>query len=172
MSTRKLTYSSALIALGIIFPQIFHFIDPSGQLSKFLLPLHYSAIIGGLLLGPFVGFIVGLFTPLLSHLLFSMPMQPLVYFIILEISIYGLFTGLFYKVLKINIYISILISILLGRLVLIISSYVGLNYILIDSKLPFSSILTIISFGLLGEVVYLIVIPIIVKRLNKLNFSM
>ena len=68
--TKKLTFAAMCLALGVILPQAFHMIPNAGNI---FLPMHIPVLICGFICGPFYGLAVGIITPCLSHIIFSMP---------------------------------------------------------------------------------------------------
>ena len=106
------------LTIGVILPQTLHIIPNAGSI---LLPMHIPVLIGGTLLGPYFGFLNGLLTPILSHLLFAMPPAIMLGQMIIELSVYGLSSGFLYHKLKIKNqllknYLVLIISMLTGRL--------------------------------------------------------
>ncbi len=81
--TQQITQSALFMALGILIPVLFH----STGLGAVFLPMFWPMAIGAFFLPP--GFIVitGLFTPLLSMLLTGMPPFPLVFILMIEITV-------------------------------------------------------------------------------------
>lgn len=173
MSTRKVVYYGFLTSFGIILPLIFHFAIPFTILDKtlgqWLLPIHYAAFFGGLFFGPIAGLIVGGMTPMLSYLVTGMPSPPLVWFMIGEIAVYGLISGLLYHKLKFNIYVSMIISMIFGRISLLLQVYY-IGGLILGKSLMFKSVLELITFGVAGEALQLLIIPIIIKRIQTTDY--
>jgi len=117
------------IALGLVLP---FFTAQIPSLGSKLLPMHLPVLICGFVLGWPYGLIVGFITPLLRSVLFTMPpMYPTAVAMAFELAAYGVMTGLLYKLLpkkNIFIYISLLLSMLLGRIVWGIISLVLYNF--------------------------------------------
>ena len=78
--------------------------------------MHIPVLLAGFLVGPVSGIVVGLLAPLLSHLLTGMPPTYAVPLMSLELPIYGLIAGLAYRRLKMNIYVSLVIAMIFGRI--------------------------------------------------------
>lgn len=112
---RNLTWGALFVALGIIFPMVFHSIGA----GPVFLPMHIPILLAGFLVGPTVGCIVGLVTPLLSALLTGMPplMPPKAQMMTVELASYGLLAGILYRVLRQNLVLSLLIAMVAGRIV-------------------------------------------------------
>jgi 2-polyprenyl-3-methyl-5-hydroxy-6-metoxy-1,4-benzoquinol methylase len=118
-STIKKTAEAALLlALGIVIPSIFHAAQIGGNI---FLPMHPSVLIGGFILGPAYGLLLGILTPLLSAAITGMPSWAVLPGMMVELAFYGLASGFFFRIIKtknlyLDIYLSLLISMLLGRL--------------------------------------------------------
>lgn len=95
MSTKKLTLAALFIALGIALPFVTGQIP---QIGSMLLPMHIPVLLSGFVLGGPLGFLVGLITPLLRSVLFTMPpMIPVALAMAPELGVYGLVSGLVYR---------------------------------------------------------------------------
>ncbi len=117
--TRSLVFTALCIALGLALPFAFHSI-PNGGLI--FLPMHIPVLMCGLIINEKYGLICGAITPILSSLLTGMPPAVMLPQMIVELSVYGLVTGLLFKLLTIkNIalktYISLIGAMVAGRLV-------------------------------------------------------
>ncbi len=114
----KITLSGLFIALGLIFPFLTGQIPEIGNM---LLPMHIPVLICGFICGWQYGLIVGFITPLLRSVIFTMPpLFPTATAMAFELAVYGLMTGLLYKIFpkrNIYVYISLILSMVTGRLV-------------------------------------------------------
>lgn len=167
MSARKLTYSSLLLALGILLPQMFHLFGGSGSI---FLPMHIPVLLAGFFLGGSSAAVIGIMTVLLSAAVTGMPPVPILYFMLVEVAVYGLAAGITYKKLKLNIYVSLIIAMILGRAasgitVFVLQPLLGLKM----SALPYliSSVVT----GIPGIIIQLIFIPMIVLTIERAGFK-
>ena len=103
MKTKKMILASFFIAAGLILPIIFHSVNLSGSIFS---PMHLPVMIGGFILGPSYGAIIGFFTPILSSILTGMPpFMPVMPMMALELLGYGFMTGLLFTKTK-KIYMS------------------------------------------------------------------
>jgi thiamine transporter ThiT len=118
LSTKKIVYSGFFLALGIVLPFLTGQIPSIGSM---LLPMHIPVLICGFVLGWPYGLIVGFITPILRSAIFTMPpMYPSAIAMAFELATYGLATGIFYKTFpkkNVYIYVTLLISMLMGRVV-------------------------------------------------------
>src|SRR6056297_3636496 len=168
MNTKKLVLMAILIALGIILPMAFHLFGTG--LASILSPMHIPVFIAGAFLGPAAGFVVGVLTPVLSSLFTGMPpVIPMLPIMVVELAIYGCITGYLFKIRKLNIYITLLITMLLGRVGAGIVVWF-LVHVFSISHLPVNPILFIqgtIVKGLPGIIVQLVLVPVVIKYLQK-----
>lgn len=115
---RLLVFSGLLIALGIIMP---FFTAQIPSIGSKLLPMHLPVLISGYVCGWYYGLAVGFITPLLRSIMYTMPpLFPTATAMAFELAAYGALTGLFYKFLPKKskyIYVSLISSMLLGRVV-------------------------------------------------------
>ncbi len=116
-NTKRLTISAVLLTLGLILPFF------TGQLQTIgnkLLPMHLPILICGFVCGWKYGLLTGFITPLLRSLLFSMPLPINAFCMAFELATYGAISGCLYEKLKgtkFKIYISLFVSMILGRIV-------------------------------------------------------
>ena len=117
-SVKKLSFTAVCAALCLVLPMAFHSIPNAGTV---FLPMHIPVLICGFVVGPWAGLIVGAVTPLLRSVLFAMPpMYPAAISMAFELAAYGFLTGLLYRMMPkkpVYIYVSLLISMVLGRVV-------------------------------------------------------
>lgn len=170
MNTRKMVYAAVILALSIAIPAIFHFTALPGNI---FLPMHLPVLVGGLLLGPVYGLIIGMLSPILNFFLTNMPPVPMLYIMIFELGAYGFFTGFLYK--KSNrLFISLLASLVIGRIVAAI-----IVFILVQTMTGFDANPLVWFTGSFaksfpGIAIQLILVPLIVSRIelsmkSKLN---
>ena len=149
----------------MLLPIGFHQLGASGRI---FLPMHIPPLLAGFLLGPVSGIIVGVLAPGLSHLLTGMPPTYAVPLMSLELPIYGLVAGMAYKRLNLNIYISLIAAMIVGRIMfglglLALGLFIDLPY---TAAKFFSTGGAIIS-GLPGIAVQIVAIPILVASLKR-----
>lgn len=165
MSVRKLVWCAFFICIGIILPMAFHMLN----LGKNFLPMHITVFIGALLLGVWSGFFIGILTPALSSLLTGMPpvMPPIVFLMMFELALYGIISALLYKKLKLNIYFSLISAIVAGRIIYGISAYLLLPLIGLQKVPLFYPVTLGVLEALPGIILQIIIIPPMVKILEK-----
>ena len=159
MKTKKMILSALFIAMGLILPTIFHTVNLSGSVFS---PMHLPVMIGGFLLGPSYGAIIGFITPVLSSILTGMPpLMPIMPMMALELLGYGFMTGLLFRKTK-KIYVSLIISIVFGRLCSMVGAFI-LSLTLAPQISPIPYVVSGIVNGLPGIAIQLIVVPTLVK---------
>ena len=164
----KITVCGVLIALGVVLPQLSHIFGP--QVSKVFLAMHFPVLIAGLFAGPAYGAIVGIITPVISFFITGMPPVPMLYFMIVELAVYGaaggLFAILFKKYPVVGTYISLVLAMILGRLayVLVFTIFTGINS---GNFVMLSSIVSLAT-GVPGVILQIVIVPPIVLFLRHL----
>ena len=168
IQVRKMTDAGVLLALALLMPVL------SGRLpeiGKRMSLMHIPVLLCGLLVGPVEGLIVGITTPVLSHLIFGMPPAPVLPSMLCELTVYGLMTGLLNKVVKIENglvknYVVLIGAMLCGRI-----TYGILNALIFKAGSYSMAAWTSAAFvtALPGIIIQLVLIPILVDRLKKAN---
>jgi len=155
---KTIVLGALFIAIGIALSLIFHSVGGT-QLGSILLPLHFTTLLAGLVLGQWMGLAVGALTPLISAFTIGMPplSPPIAIFMVPELATYGFFAGFFEK-RHLNIYLNLAITILLGRLVYSLAYYAIGKMVGIHLK-PIIAILASFAVGIPGVVIQFILIP-------------
>lgn len=165
----KLTIGGLLLAVGIIIPRIFHMFG-TPNLGKMFLPMHIGIFIAGIYLGISYGLIIGFITPLINSL-FGMPVFPQNVIMAFELAAYGMFAGLFMYLLKnfniartIKIYISLILSMIFGRIVNAFVLFIMARIFDMKVAAPLS-VVTAALTGIPGIIIQLLLVPGIVFTL-------
>ena len=168
MKTKQLVLAALFIAIGVVLPQAFHTVPNAGSI---FLPMHIPVLIAGFALGPVFGAICGVITPILSHLIFSMPPVPMLAQMVCELAVYGFLTGLLSRVFDVGsnlgkIYVVLILSMIGGRVI-----YGLLNYFIFKAGAYSLQMWLSAAFikALPGIAIQLVLIPILVSRLKKAN---
>lgn len=114
---RTLTYSAICLALALVLPFLTGQIP---QIGSALCPMHLPVLLAGFLCGPWWAAAVGFVAPLLRHAMFSMPPLLTAIAMAFELCTYGLVSGLLWRKSSknvTNIYLSLIIAMVAGRLV-------------------------------------------------------
>jgi len=165
MNTRKTVYSGVFIALGIIIPQIFHYIG-GPALGSIILPMHLPVIVAGFICGPLAGVLTGILTPVLSSTITGMPPVPKLWFMIIELAAYGGLSGLLYFKMKMNIILSLILSMIAGRIIYGGAFIIAVNLFGINLP-PALGVTGALIKGIPGIILQLILIPVIIVVLER-----
>lgn len=171
LKTKQIVYSGLLIACSVLLPQLFHLVGGPG-LGTTLLPMHIPVLIAGFILGPIPGLMIGIVSPICSFLYTggTMPAIPMLYLMIAELGTYGLFTGLVFKKFKVNVYVSLIISMISGRVARGLIFVVATKFLGIVLP-PAMGISIAITQGIPGIILQLLIIPPIIYLLCKLPYT-
>ncbi|WP_138204840.1 ECF transporter S component [Haloimpatiens lingqiaonensis] len=162
--TNNMIKAAIFIAIGLILPYFFHMVGMAGPV---FLPMHIPVLLCGMILGWKYGIVVGFITPLLNSFLTGMPpLFPTGISMACELAAYGFLSGYLYKEKRLNIMFALVLSMLGGRFISGI-----MNYILLIAKgnnFVFKAFLmgTFVK-GFIGIIIQLILIPVVVKALEK-----
>ena len=115
----KFMITAVCITLCIVLPTALHSIPNAGTLFS---PMHLPVLLCGIVCGWQYGLLCGIIGPLLSSLFTSMPAMAKLPFMMVELAIYGMICGLIMQLLHtgklaVDLYISLIISMLSGRIV-------------------------------------------------------
>ncbi len=172
---RDLSLGGLFIALGVVVPIIFHAVG-GGNLGRMFLPMYLPVLACAMLVSPLVAFCVGLITPALSSLLTGMPpVLPTMPMMMLELSLMGLAASLLRRKLKLNVFVAIVATLLLGRIVTGLSVAAALLLLpremleafpaFLRGPLPYVAAATVTAIP--GLVVLLIVVPAVVLAVER-----
>lgn len=164
---KKLTLSAMFLALAFVMPFLTGQIP---QIGSMLCPMHIPVLLCGFFCGAPWGLLVGCIAPLLRSFTLGMPpMFPTAFCMAFELATYGLVAGWLHNVLpkkKISIYVSLLASMVIGRLVwgVVMFGCMGFDV----SQFGFSAFLSgAIINAVPGIIVQIILIPILVIGLER-----
>ncbi len=163
----NLVLSAMFLALAFVMPFL------TGQIPRIgsmLCPMHFPVILCGFVCGGPWGLVVGFIAPLLRSLTLGMPpLFPTAFSMAFELAVYGLMSGVLYRALpkkKISIYISLVLSMIAGRLVWGAVQFccMGLD----ATKFGFSAFWAgAVVNAVSGIVLQIVLIPVIVMLFEK-----
>ncbi|NLJ64763.1 MAG: ECF transporter S component [Christensenellaceae bacterium] len=168
--TQKLTIAAVCLALCMLLPLLTAQIPTIGSM---LSPMHIPVYICAFLAGPLYGGLVGAIAPLLRNLIFGMPpLYPVAIAMAFELCAYGIVAGLIYKLSKKhmeltqNVYITLIIAMILGRIVFGAAMYVLL--MLKSQSYTFDAFInaTVLS-GIPGIVLHILIVPPVVLATER-----
>ncbi len=159
----------AAVAASVALPQIFHavgMISGTGSaMGAAFLPMHIPVILAGMLFGPAVGITAGIASPIVSALISGMPVMAILPFIVIELAVYGLVSGLIGKT-KINSFVKLLVVQATGRMARALAVIASI-YVFGNETLTLASIGEFITAGLFGIILQWAVIPLAVDRFKR-----
>lgn len=166
-SVKQATITALCIALCYVLPVVFH---ATGLGSAFS-PMHIPVLLCGLVCGSGYGIFCGIAGPVLSSVLSGMPTVTQLIYFVPELTVYGFVTGLMMKLVRtkklvVDLYISLAVAMLAGRLVGGIAEalfYLGTGQTFTLAAVAAGYFVTTIP----GIICHLIVIPILVTTLMK-----
>lgn len=170
MKVRYLIYTSLFIAIAIALAQIVKVL-PIGTPGSVLLPMHIPILLCGFICGKRYGLLAGILTPLIAFLVSGMPVIfPIGISMMLELGTYGFVAGYTYKTYNLNPYISLLVSMLLGRIVFGIVAAILYGFANFDFGLQMF-IQAAFIVALPGILIQLIVVIPLVKAIEKIKIQ-
>jgi len=161
-----IAFSAVFVAISVALPWLAHQFNLAGPT---FLPMHIFVLTAGLLLGWRAGLVVGLLTPLVSYATSGMPVLPVLPQITVEVMLYGLAAGFCREKLKLNLYVSLLAAMLVGRLGLLLAVWLlGTGPVG-----PVEAVWRAVSLGWPGIAIQLALVPLaavwLKKYLKKVN---
>lgn len=165
---RKIVIAGLLLATGVILPFLFHVVGISGIIFS---PMHIPVLLGGFILGPSLGALVGMLTPLLNFITTGAPPMPILWVMVIELGLYGLVTGTIYKLLKGKVIMTLIISMIIGRLGGALAAFILANLFNLGRLNGMMFLKTAVVTAWPGIVIQIILIPMLVKvySLNSNN---
>ena len=172
-ATLRLVLAAMFLAMTYVMPFLTGQIP---QIGSMLCPMHIPVILCGYLCDAPWGLIVGFTAPLLRSMILGMPpLFPTAFAMAFEIAAYGFMSGFLYRLLPkkvINIYVSLILSMFVGRLVwgLVQFCCMGLD----TTRFGFSAFWAgAVVNALPGIIIQLILIPRLVAvpvKIKKLKY--
>jgi len=112
----SLLWHAALLSLAVALPSLAH---AAGLPVRVLLPMHWPAILAGLVYGWRGGLVVGSLSPIAAFLISGMPYPPMILPMTVELAAYGGIAGLCREIFRLNGFLAVLASLIIGRLLFI-----------------------------------------------------
>ncbi|RKD22183.1 Protein of unknown function [Caminicella sporogenes DSM 14501] len=166
--TNELVKASLFLSLGLILPYAFH---ATGMAGPIFLPMHIPVLLCGFVLGERYGVMIGFITPFLNSFLTGMPpLYPVAISMGFELATYGFITGYLYKNKRVNVYISLIIAMIIGRFISGIANYLLLT---LGGKVFVFKMFLMSAFikSIWGILIQIVFIPIIIKAIEKRKVS-
>ena len=160
----QMAIAGLFIAFGIVLPMMFHAIG----LGSTFLPMHIPVLLSGFVLDAPMAAAVGAITPFLSSMFTGMPPAfPIMPYMVFELAAYGYMISFFYRKIHRNAYISLIGSMISGRIVAGVAVWVLATLFAAKLPGPVVFITSSVAKGLPGIIIQLIFIPAIVLLLEK-----
>ncbi|MFH1513189.1 MAG: ECF transporter S component [Bacillota bacterium] len=168
-SIKHITLGAMFLGIAYVLP----YLTGNVLLGKMLLPMHLPVLLCGFVCGWPWGLAVGFLAPILRSLLIGMPsMMPTAVAMAFELAAYGAFAGLIYHRLSkttVNLYVSLALSMLMGRVVWGIVTFVLYSLFLTDAfTLPMFFAGAFIN-AWPGIIVQIVLIPLLVLALKRMK---
>lgn len=165
LGTTKAKYIVGTILLsgiGIALPRIFHMLAGASSGATFL-PMHICVLISALVFGCISSSIVAGSSIIFSYLLTGMPALARLPYMLIELLIYAILLSVLNK--KFNSYVSLITTIVLGRIL-----YAGVLFVSVN-LLGFASygisVMESVKTGIPGIIIQLLFVPIIAKGIKE-----
>lgn len=165
LSNRKAKYiigTFLLSGIGVALPRIFHILAGESAGATFL-PMHIAVLIAAITFGTISSTIVAGSSVIFSYLLTGMPSIARLPYMLIELVIYAVILSLFNK--KFNSYISLILTIILGRVLYAGILFASVNMLGLSSY--GISVIESVKMGIPGIIVQLICVPFIASSLKK-----
>lgn len=165
---KKLTLSAMFLALAFVMPFLTGQIP---QIGSMLCPMHIPVLLCGFFCGAPWGLLVGFVAPILRSFTLGMPpMFPTAFCMAFELATYGFIAGWLHNKLpnkKINVYVSLLGAMVIGRLVWGIIMFCCMGFD--ASKFGLNAFLAgAVLNAVPGIIVQIVFIPVLVITLGKI----
>lgn len=168
----SLAVLTAVVA-SLLLPQLFHalgIISGIGSAAgEMFLPMHIPVMIAGLCFGPVVGTAAGILSPLVSFMLSGMPGAAVLPFIVVELTVYGLASGLLSKA-KLNSFVKLLIVQVAGHIARVASVTAAISFFG-NTAFTYGTMALFITTGVFGILIQWLLIPMAVSRIGGIKNS-
>lgn len=165
LSNKKVKYAIGTITLsglGVAVPRIFHVLAGSTAGATFL-PMHICVLISALTFGSISSTVVAGSSVIFSYLLTGMPGIARLPYMLIELAIYGILLSVLNK--KFNSYVSLVATIILGRILYAVVLFSAVNILGLSSY--GISVIESVRMGIPGIILQLLFVPVLAKIMNK-----
>ncbi|MBQ3154984.1 MAG: ECF transporter S component [Clostridia bacterium] len=167
VGTQALAAVTATVS-AVVLPQIFHLLGMMSGLGSALgetfLPMHLPILLVGLLAGPYAGAAAGLLSPLASFALTGMPASAMLPFMMIELCIYGLTSGLL-RDIRCPTIGKVLCAQVAGRAVRAVAILLAF-YAFGSHAVPVAVIWKSIGAGIFGLILQWVLLPLLMYRIE------
>lgn len=153
-----------LLILGTMVSVLFQKLDKD---EAVYLPLHIPALIGGFLLPPIFAMILGVLLQVISGTIITpVPLFPTLFIGIFEMAVYGLIVSLLYRKLKAPSLLSLIFSIVLGRIMVGVIVFFATPFYEFGID-PINYVIEVVVTGLPGIIIQLVAIPLLIYWIER-----
>lgn len=164
--TVKALISIGIIALAVVLPQIAH-LAVGASAGIMLLPMYLPVLLGGCLLGAKWGVAIGILSPLASFFITSMPAAARLPFMMAELAVFALITGLFSSAIQKNAWMAfpaVILAQVCGRAFFMLSVVMFGKSAGLASAMIWGQIKT----GFVGLAAQAVIVPLMVVALSRI----
>lgn len=164
MSAKPIVLAGVFVALGVLIPYVFHVTGVGGTV---FLPMHIPVLLGAVVLGPGLAALVGILSPVLSHLVTGMPAifpVPIMPLMVIELGVMGAVMSLLSRHYQLNLWLALIGAMFLGRVALGLGVIVVAPMFGVDLH-PLHYVWGGVITGLPGIAIQLVVIPPLARKL-------
>ena len=115
---RPYIFTTFFVTLAIALPVVAHL---AGAPVRYLLPMHWTIILAGLVYGKKGGALSGFVAPSLSLMISGMPYLTMLLPMTIELTAYGFIAGYMRENLKLNSFAAIAIALIFGRMLFLVT---------------------------------------------------
>jgi hypothetical protein len=162
--THKLTLSAMFLALGVLFPIMFHAVG----LGSIFLPMFWPIALAGFFLGAPVAALIGAFTPVVSFLLTGMPPPPVLVSMVPELAVLAAVIEFFHSRLKWGTVLSLLAALMISMCVSLLVKGLLAPLIGLPSK---PVVIASLIHGVPGMICMLVLIPLLLRRIPAVKLK-
>lgn len=151
VGVRSAFFLALLVGAAVVLPTVSHL---TGLSVRTLLPMHWPVLLAGLVYGWRGGAIVGLLSPVFSHLVSGMPFPPMVPIMTIELAVYGMAAGILRGHFRWHGMAAMAAALVAGRL-----AYIASSMILLHSSRTIGESFAALTPGLIVGIAQLLLLP-------------
>ena len=166
----RATYTVVFLVIAVLLPQFCHIVG-GVQISSQISPMHLPVYLCAIFAGPLGAMAVGLLAPILSSLIFGMPIFPAPMLpMCLELMTYGMVFGMIYSRIAgsgshlAKVVCALLGAMVAGRIVLLLA-----NLVLVDGYSVSNLVSNAIVNQVTGMIIQLLLVPLVAFLVDKLK---
>lgn len=162
-TSRHLAITGAMVALGLLLPSLFHLVGA----GTVFLPMHIPVLIAAFIIPMQWALAVAAIIPVLSFFIMNMPpLFPVLPIMLCELAGYAVCASFLSRKLRLNVYFSLIISMVFGRLVMFFAAFILQTV----TTRPFGAVAyftNAVATGLPGIVLQIVLLPVLISVIKK-----